>query len=79
MERFVRSCRLCKREMEASPFTMCRECLQDSERIRQYTLSHPHASVDEIAESTAVSYSKVLNMIQLGMSTKKPAEPTSQQ
>lgn len=68
MGEFVRSCRLCKTLMESSPFTMCKTCLTEVNRVQGFVVKHPHVSVERISQATDVPYNKVEQLVKLGLS-----------
>lgn len=70
MVEIVRSCRLCKKTMESSPFTMCNTCLAEINRVQSFVIKHPHVSIETISLETEVSYVKVKQLVELGLSGK---------
>ncbi|ASN06631.1 hypothetical protein [Virgibacillus necropolis] len=74
MGEIVRNCRLCKKPMESSPFTMCNTCLMESNRVQSYVIKHPHVSIERISEQTEVPYVKVELMVKLGLNEKDTVE-----
>ncbi|WP_404451619.1 hypothetical protein LG329_14940 [Virgibacillus necropolis] len=70
MGEIVRDCRLCKKPMESSPFTMCNSCLMESNRVQSFVIKHPHVSIERISQETEVPHDKVELMVKLGLSEK---------
>lgn len=77
MEKFVRECRLCKKLMESSPFTMCTSCLFESNRVQSFVLKHPHVSTERISQETEVPHEKVELMVKLGWNEKDALDSKS--
>jgi len=70
MGKIVRNCRLCDKPMQASPFMLCKTCLNERETVRSHVMKHPSISIESIASATDVSYDKVERMIKLGLKQK---------
>lgn len=66
MGEMIRTCRLCKEPMAASPFMTCPTCLADSEKVRSFILKNPHVTAETIARETSVPLTKVKHMTKLG-------------
>ncbi|ASK60916.1 hypothetical protein CFK37_01160 [Virgibacillus phasianinus] len=74
MGELVRNCRLCQKQMESSPFTMCSKCLTESNRVQSFVAKHPHVSIERISNETEVPYDKVEQMVMLGLNEKDTME-----
>lgn len=74
MGELIRSCRLCKKSMESSPFTMCNTCLMEINRVQSFVVKHPHVSIEKISQETEVPYDKVEQLVKLGLSEKDNQE-----
>lgn len=70
------TCRLCQVSMDPGPFTMCKTCLMDSEKVRQFLAKHPHVSMNQVVMETHVPIEKIEKMVKLGWS-KKDDVPTN--
>lgn len=70
MGEFVRSCRLCEKPMESSPFTMCNNCLTEVNLVQSFVVKHPHVSIERISLETEVSCDKVEQLVELGLGGK---------
>lgn len=56
--------------MQASPFMLCKTCLNEREIVRSHVMKHPSISIKSIALATDVTYDKVERMIKLGTEIK---------
>lgn len=66
MRNVIRNCRLCEEPMDSSPFTMCTECLQVSDRIQHIISKRPSISIEEISQLSNVSVEQIRKLAQLG-------------
>lgn len=67
MGEFIRSCRLCKKPMESSSFTMCNTCLTEINSVQSFVIKNPHVSIERISEQTGVPCNKVEQLVELGL------------